>query len=253
MHHHIATPRSGLLFESWEEAHALWRRLTRAFPNAHALCLLPDRVLVITPRPAGQALSRALMGHTRSLERPDAPRIQCGVRSEALSALSLREATLALYAAPCRRGLVLDPMAWIWSSYREALGLVPGTRPDADPENLHHDTCRAARMAATPLPAAASLPRLLWVRAAVSAATRTPLRRMHRPGPARTLWIAAARALCGSSDAELARHTGAGPIALSQATASPAAIAQVAALAGDPRFPGLASGLGGWLQGRRAA
>ena len=247
MHQTIATARSGLLFETWEEADRLWRRLSRAFPQAHALCLLPDRLLLIEEKEQTRALARVLLGHTRSLGRPH---LTTELRQRALGAL--RPATLELFAAPCRRGVVADPLAWTWTTYREAVGVIPG-RVDEDPEDLHHDTCRAAGVDLTPMPEGLNFPNLEQVRDAVSAATRTPISRMHRPGPHRALWICAARELCQVQDTELMAACGAGPLAMMQATGEAEVIAQVKALVGDPRFPGLASGKGPWVGARRAA
>ena len=248
MHQTHATARSGLLFETWEEANALWRGMRRAFPHAHALCVLPDRVLLIDEVKQPGRLARILIAHTRSLRRPH------GSTELAHRALPRpRQAALALYAAPCRRGLVRDPLAWTWSSYREAMGVVPGGRVNSDPEELHHDTCRAAGLTSSQMPLGLRFPSLQHVRDAVSAASRTPLSRMHRPGPPRSLWICAARKLTQVPEAELMAATGAGPLAMAQACAEPGAIQQIAALMGDPRFPGLASGKGPWLAGRRAA
>jgi hypothetical protein len=246
MYQCTATARSGLFFETWEEAERLWARLS--FPGTLALCMLPDRVELIADESCAKPLARALLLHTRSLDRPQ---VSSDVCSRALT--QLRPGLLALYAAPCRRALVHDPLAWTWSSYREALGLVPGGRADIDPEDLHHDTCRTAGLHTTPAPQGLSFPSIEQVRDAVSAATRTPIGRMHRPGAHRALWICASRALTQTSEAERMVATGAGPLAMLQATAEPAALRQIAALVGDPRFPGLGSGKGPWLGARRAA
>lgn len=252
MYQTTAIARTGLLLETWEEADSLWRRMRRAFPQTYALCLLPDRVLLIDEKAHTRRLARALLGHTRSLQRPH---LSTEVHQQEVRAL--RCAALELYAAPCRRGLVNDPLAWTWSSYREAMGILPGC-PDLAPEDLHHDTCRAAAVSVSPMPSGLNFPSLEQVRDAVSAVSRTPIRRMHRPGTHRALWICAARVLClrGAGDATeagLMAACGAGPLAMSQATAEPSALAQVATLVGDPRFPGLASGRGPWLGALRAA
>ncbi len=85
---------------------------------------------------------------------------------------------------------------------------------------------------------------------AVSAATRTPLAELQRRGPARTLFLRAARTLTTAGTRELGDLVGVTHVAV--VAVQPALdddVRRVARVLGDPRFPSLDDGLLRWRLG----
>ncbi|MED5372203.1 MAG: hypothetical protein VX899_14385 [Myxococcota bacterium] len=260
MYHHVARTRQGLLFETWEEAAALWARLTRALPGAEAICLMPNHVHVQHERDLRLPLARALSGHTRSLNH------RRGLRGRVLEpvpaprwaadAQKRRREGRYIHLNPCRAGMVQDPLCWPWSTYRDAVGLTlrPVRRRVGEPEALHRYTSADAHVdqQGTLLPVSQGVPTLLEIQAAVSEALRAPMVEQTQRGPSRTLFIQSALALAEVSPVQVADFVGVHRGSVSRtSSAPPEALRLVARLAGDPRFPGIPSGPGPWSRSVR--
>ncbi|MED5371217.1 MAG: hypothetical protein VX899_09400 [Myxococcota bacterium] len=260
MYHHVARTRHGLLFESWEQAAALWTRITRAIPGMEALCLMPNHVHLQHERDVRLLLGRVLGGHSRALHW------ESGLRGRLLEPLPTptvasdaqkrRRDTRYIHLNPCRAGMVSDPLEWPWSTYRDAVGLTlsPARRRASDPHALHRYTSAdpSVQVDGTLLPIAQATPSLLDLQAAVSAATRVPLVDLRTRGPARQLWIRSALALTAASPVEIADFVQVSRWTVQRCPRGESpAVALVERLAGDPRFPGIPSGPGHWSRSVR--
>ena len=257
MYHLVARTSVGLLFTTWEEAHALWGRITRACPGMEALCLMPNHVHLQHRQDLRVPLAQALRGHSRSLNAAQGLR---GNRIEPLPAAHFaadaqkrRRETRYIHLNPCRARLVDDPLAWPWSTYRDAVGLAlrPVRARHPDPERLHAYTSSdpSVNTDGSGLPARSGQdPTLHELRAAVSGYTRTPLLRLDDRGAPRRLLLQSARALVPLSTSELARQLGTSPSTLRRLPPADRHVDQVARLVGDLRFPGVPTGRGYWTR-----
>ena len=107
-----------------EEATRLWAGLRRAFPDVVAAMLMPDHIhLLIAALAAGLAqgrLSRCLAGFSWGRGRylwqavPEPEHVR--------GRKKMRRTWRYIALNPCRDGLTDDPLAWTWSTYRDALG-----------------------------------------------------------------------------------------------------------------------------------
>lgn len=239
-----------LLWRSHEEGLALFHRLLVLQPAS--LCLMPDHLHLLTERYDRDAFVRLLSGYARWRHhhrsagsgqvwlphpeplRPSGP-------------LHLRRTHRYIALNPCRDGLADDPLAWPWSSHRDAVGLAlpPVIRPARDPERLHTyisaDDSVAVEGTALPLRRAdAGRPGWGSIVAAVSALTRVPAARLAQPGHARQLLVAAARELGGLSATALARRLGVSRSTVHrELPVHSELLGLVARVLDDPRFPAL--------------
>jgi hypothetical protein len=135
----------GWLYTREAEAHHLWRCLRRAFPEAHACCLMPDHLHIVLPHADEEGRFRHVRGgFTRWLSSQprwpeefgwsDAPE----PRELSADCGHLRRLIRYVNLNPCRAGLVRDPLAWAWSTHRDATGfaLDPWVRV-ADADRFH--------------------------------------------------------------------------------------------------------------------
>jgi len=143
---------------------------------------------------------------------------------------------------PCKPKLAADPLAWPFVTHRDACGLAfpPAVVPVQDVRRFHRSvsTDKHVSVLGTELPAGMIEARdAQQVLAAVSAVTRTPLAALRIRGPARILYIQAARELCPrATAAEIGEPVQAHPnTVLSAAERSPG-IDVVRRVLGDPRF-----------------
>jgi hypothetical protein len=148
------------------------------------------------------------------------------------------------YLNPCEAGLVDDPLAWPFSSYRDALGFaLPAIRPpERNPASLHaRVTARLSdERRASPLPrnrVEGLRPDLRRLLGAVSSLTRTPPALMRRSCPARQLFFRAARELAGARSEEIGAQLGLRCSSVRHRWGEPArGVPLVARVVGDPRF-----------------
>lgn len=256
MFHLVARARPGtLLFRTHVEARALWDIVVRTFPELIALCLMPNHLHLVLPHadPGGR-LADAMRAFARwrnagrgvtgpvwdeapgAKELPDASHVRRTVRYVALN--------------PCRGGLVSDPLAWPWSTHRDAVGfaLDPVVPVHATPDRHQRfvsadDTVNAA---GTPLPATRHEP-TSWpeVVDAVCGFARAEAHQVQQRGPARNLalrtaWAHGLRdvgalAIGAHCDRSSVFRAVAGQPDRARLLADPALDACVRAV-GDPRF-----------------
>lgn len=240
LHALLRCPPGALFFVDHRDAALFWALLGRELVGLGAALLLPDRVQVLAPH---ADLAPRLVRVTRrfaDLRRhrgalPDAwPR----VRWEE----SAGDTARALHLGPVRLGLVADPLAWPWSTHRDACGLAapPILPPVTDPLRYHRRLVQG--VVASELPSGRPLDPDT-VDAAVAAVFRVvDLHRTGRGGRVRAQLLAEA----GLDLAAVAARLGRGVDELRAALAGPAdddpAIEAARRVAGDPRFPALPGG-----------
>lgn len=257
MLHLVARSLPGtLLFREHVEARALWLRIVNAAPGLVALVLMPTHVHLEHPRDVRGALAGAMSGFARwrNARRRERGRVWEGLLDPTMLADSQkrRRTERYIHLNPCRSRIVDDPLAWAWSTHRDAVGLaLDPVRPRArDPHPYHRWVSGDphVRVEGTSLPVASDveplgsegLERLAMV---VSEATRTPLDLLRRRGAARSLLLRCARSLCRVTTAEIGAYCNVGPRAVQMVPATlDDAVGLVARIAGDPRFPGLRPG-----------
>jgi len=250
MLHQVARAIGGRpLFRTWAEARWLWVAVLRATPGRVALVLMPDHLHLIHPTDVRRSVAAALSGFVRRRHRARGER---GPVFEPLpeprpiaDRKMLRRTVRYVHLNPCRRDLVRDPLAWPFSTHRDACGLtLPAARPvESDPLRFHayvsSDPDASVEGTQFPEPKVeVTDPRA--VLHAVSALTRTPLSSIGMRGTPHRLVMAATSALCGPvSRAAIAEHIGVDPRSVKRASASDAVLRAVSLLVDDPRFPAL--------------
>jgi hypothetical protein len=207
------------LFHDWAEAAALWARLA-ALPEPRALVVMPDHVHAVLRVPAVGAFVTALQEYARWRGRHrgegggpawlpvEAPEILAGSKH-------FQRSVRYVHLNPCRDGLAADPLAWPFSTHRDAVGLaLPGVvAVERDPPAFHARVSGdpSVRVEGTTLPfgraglCGASAEQVMG---AVSALTRTPTPALCARGPARDLLIHALRDLALASATGIAREVG---------------------------------------------
>lgn len=241
--------RGTLLFRQAPEAAALWDSLVPSV-RLHALVLMPDHAHIVVAGPDQvPALMTALRNYARwrNRSRGEAgPVFEHGIAPTPVHDGShLDRMRRYVHLNPCRAGLVDDPLAWPFSTHRDALGLaVPAAfRAERDPGRFHAYVSAdpAVNVTGTTLPspraASPGSATLDEVRAAVSSLTRTSDARLGRRGRARDLFIRAAAALTSATSARIAEMVGISPSRVRHVAAEPdAAVQLVERVLGDPRF-----------------
>jgi REP element-mobilizing transposase RayT len=134
-----------VLWRDPTEANALWRILTRTFPELVALCLMPDHFHLVLPH-ADEAnrLSRALAAYARwrnHRRKQKGPVWASPPPPEKIADDKHLRRTIRYVHLNANRGkLVGDPLAWAWSTHRDATGfaLFPVVARDPFPARFHH-------------------------------------------------------------------------------------------------------------------
>jgi len=255
MPHHLllSAVEHTLLFRDHVEAGALWVRLRERLPEARAVCLMPDHVHVLHGRDVRRRLGDAANAYAqwRNARRGERGRVfeHLPPTEEVGAGQKARRHVRYIHLNPCRAGLVTDPLAWAWSTHRDAVGLAlpPWRRRVPDPLAFHRYVSGdpTVHVRGTELPGLTlALPGgergFRAVQAAVSELLRVPWSEVTRRGPARRLVVSATVELGALSISEVARLAGVTPRAVRQASVgSDPRVAQVAQVVGDARFPGL--------------
>lgn len=239
------------LIHDWREADALWSRLIRLGPITVA-AIMPDHVHLVLRRVDEGAWHGCLSGfarwrnhhrneHGRLVWLPAPP-------PEPLRSRSHLERTVRyVHLNPCRAHLVDDPLAWPYTTHRDAVGLaVPGIiRTERDPPGFHAMVSGDPSVAVdgTDLPygqRGLRAHRVEDITAAVSALSRTTLGGLKGAGPGRTLLIQALVALSPLSGRQIARTLGISSGTVSQTPPIPGAmLAKLERVLGDQRFGAL--------------
>ncbi len=253
---HVALhARPGLwLFHDHLEAQALWERLVDLGP-VHQLCLMPDHVHLFTLRVVAAMLRGAMSGHARWLaHRRDQPGLRLWRGYDPPEPITspehLQRTRRYVLLNPCRGRLVDDPLAWPWSSHRDAVGLAwPRVRRVVgDPVGFHGYVSRDRSVdpGGTALPVHGlylASPSYEQVEAAVSAVTRTPLVQLRTAPLHRRRLIRCLRCHTDMSVRAIARRLGVSPGLVGGIPGQWDELARVVErVLGDERFPGLAPG-----------
>ena len=236
------------LIHDWHEAAELWTRVLALGP-IHAAVIMPDHVHIVMRSPRWPAWLGCLSGYARWRnhrrgEQGRAVWLPAPPPEPLRSRKHLDRSVRYVHLNPCRDRLVGDPLAWAYSTHRDAVGLaMPGAiATHHDPPSLHAYVSSDPSVAVegTELPYGMGGLRdhsVQSIEAAVSNLTRTTLDGLQRRGPARTLLIQALVALTPLSDRAIARQLGLSPSAVHQTLPIPgAALAKVERVLGDRRF-----------------
>lgn len=186
-------------FNDWIEARALWDRVIWSCPGVQAAYLLPTRVRVVVPRADRVRLVRGLNAYTRwrNHRRGESGPLWRKVQDpRPVPARLEAPAVRYVHREGCREGLSHDPLAWAFSTHRDAVGLSLASvrQRELRPFRFHRLTVGPDAESPLGLPEdrflihdSVDLP--LRLRDVVSSVTRTPLAELrHRPA-ARLLWV----------------------------------------------------------------
>lgn len=256
VHMTVRAAHGSLLFHTWSEAKALWDRLVVACPNPVALVLMPDHVHLLTEHYDPVAFSIAMRAYALWRNRRRGERGRVWDPTPAPWRLPdpshARRTERYIHLNPCRwPHLVDDPLAWPFSTMRDAVGLVvhPIRGVVSDPDEYHRYVASDGDGPAMPKglpvlgtvhPESATWEALVH---AVSAVFRVPLATLKRPGEPRQALIAAARVFGGRSSAEIGRFLGLDPSRVRRSRPQEnRVVSLVASLLGDGRFRGLEDG-----------
>lgn len=199
MFHLVArTPPGRLLFRTHVEAAALFVRAAATFPDNESICLMPDHLhLVVQQENHGRL--RALMSRYarwRNTWRGEAGTVwqRHPAPQPIPDAKHLRRTVRYVHLNPCRAGIVDDPLAWPWSTHRDAVGLAarPVRAVEREAERFHRwvSADPTVRVDGTPLHLS-SFGGVRWeeVAIAVSAVCRVPRSELRKRGEARSLAV----------------------------------------------------------------
>lgn len=252
MQHQVAhSVPPGWLIRDWREARELWQRLLALGP-ARSIAIMPDHVHRVARSAEPEAWQGMMSGYARwrNHHRGEAGRcvwLPAPPPEEVRDAKHLRRTDRYVHLNPCRDRLVSDPLAWPFTTHRDAVGLALPcvVQPQRDPIRYHARISGDPSVAVcgTDLPYARHgdrPPTVDEMEAAVSALTRTPLDDLRRRGPARVLFIQALVALTPMSQRAVAREVGVSPACVNQTPPGDhAALAVIERVLGDPRFSSL--------------
>jgi len=269
LHFTLRAVPNTLLFHTWAEAAVLWDRVHALAPGAAAVCLMPDHAHILHIRDVGRELQLVMRSYACRRNTARGERVPVfrplGAPTEAIGRTKERRDLRYIHLNPCRAELAECPLAWPFSTHRDALGLAvtPRVPRVADGEGLHRyvSSDPHAAVDGTPLPEVhpgysvdgSALPALAG---AVSELCRVPLSAIRRRGPARALFVRSARALTSATSEEIAALCGLN--AAHVRTVAPGVDREVRLVDRvwrDPRFPGLIDGdlrsLPAWRRYRR--
>jgi hypothetical protein len=245
------------MFRTWCEARVLWDCVVRATPGLVAVVLMPNHLHLVHPVDVRRRLAGGLGAYVRWR---NARRHEAGQVFDPLPDAwpladdqKIRRYVKYTHLNPSRAGIIRDPLLWPFSTHRDRCGLAePAVVPRArDVARFHRyvSSDPHVRVEGTDLPVVkleVREPRL--VLQAVSAVTRTCLDRLKRRGRARSLYLRAARELCPTATyAAIGDLVNVTKLTAIRAAARPdPAVAMVAQVVGDPRFPALDDRLLRW-------
>lgn len=132
-----------LALRDWLEYRALWLAIVTAVPGLSALVLMPDHLHAMHTRDVRLELACALAGFARWRNARlglGGPLWEPLPAAEALVDEQKRRRSLRyVHLNPTRAGLVTDPLAWPFSTHRDAVGLALAPVRDRirDPHRFH--------------------------------------------------------------------------------------------------------------------
>lgn len=240
------------LFTDWTEARALWLRIVGRVPGLVALFLMPNHLHLLTRQAVSEELHQAgaAFAQWRNRRRGEAGPVWLPASTEEVRGKDKqRRSVRYVHLQACRARLQRDPLSWPFSTHRDAVGLAlePVIREASDPFGFH----RYVSSDPTAVPAGSELPQapggvlrgergVALVGDAVSALMRLPRTELHRRGPARSLWIGAARALVDVPLPELTELVGVTRATPYRTPRPPlGTLRLVERVCGDPRFAAL--------------
>jgi hypothetical protein len=246
MWHQVGRAVVGRLFVDVDEAAELWRRLSRAAPRAD-LVLMPNHFHLLADEPVELAPTMSAFARWRNRRRGEggavwAPRPPAEWVPDEQKRRRVRR---YVWLNPCRARLVDDPLAWPWSTYRDAmdLGVAPGRPRVHEPARTHawvaadDSVAAGSELPVRRLGSWSGTSGLAAVHDAVASLARCPPATLLQRGPARELLVAALRELVDAPVDDVARTAGVDPRTVRRlAGAHSGAVARVARVAGDPRF-----------------
>ncbi len=206
------------LFHDWLEAHELWNRM-RALPGMRAMVIMPDHIHAMLRALERERWLELLRGYARWRNHRRGERGEVWLPAEAPEILKgwkhVRRSVRYIHLNPCRDHLVGDPLAWPFSTHRDAVGLTlsPVVAQERDAADFHSYISGdpSVRVDGTDLPygqRSMRAPSSEQVIQAVSAATRLPLPLLWQRGPGRSLLVKSLKILCECNAREIARQTG---------------------------------------------
>jgi hypothetical protein len=255
-----------LLFRDAEEANLLWIAVVEGYPDLDSLSLMPNHFHLMTPdgdearlMRVEQAFARARNHRRGEKGRPVFAR-HPPPEEIPKDRISRVRRYIALNAN--RKGLVSDPLEWLWCTHRDRCGLTadPVGPVDRDPARHHAYVSDDAtvRIGGTPLPSV-RVGLVEWedIAQAVREVCRCPSEALRQRGRPRTLWLQAAWILGYRDIPRLCAEIGVGRTQVYEAVRSlpertapigQRDLAAVVRVAGDPRFRGLGPlpQLAGW-------
>ncbi len=242
------------LFHDHLEARALWERVALLGP-VHHLCLMPDHLHLFTRSVDAARLRGVMSGHARWVaQRRGEVRLRLwrgyAEPEPITNPEHLQRTRRYVLLNPCRGGLVHDPLAWPWSTHRDAVGLAwPRVRKlVGDPVDFHGYVSRdrSVNPAGSELPNHGlylAAPSFDQVEAAVSSVTRVPLAWLRTKPAHRRRLIRCLRCLTDLGVREIARELGVAPSTASVVPAQWDELVRIVdRVLGDERFPGLRMG-----------
>lgn len=224
MFHLVAHAVPGtLLFRDWEEGVHLYEALADRLSGIVALCVMPDHLHAMVRGDNRHPLAVSVSGWTRwrNARRGETGRAVRPIPLPHFLATpdKIRRSERYIHLNPCRAGLTHDPLGWPLSAYRDAvgLGLRPCRPPARDPVRLHAYITgdESVRLEARYLPTHDfGSPTLGAIAESVAALHRRPRSVLSRRGPARTLFLRAARTLTTVPTTEVAHFLDLSPRAV---------------------------------------
>jgi len=214
-YHHVAhTVDNERLFEDAEEAAYLWHALARVLPRLVALVLMPNHLHLLHPRDVREPLRGALGNYARWYNRRQARRgrlfLPLPPPTARANATAIRRDRRYIHLNPCRgvRPLVPDPLAWPWSTHRDAVGwtLQPVIERELRPLAFHAYVSGdpSVSVEGTELPYAhGPAPSPALVMSTLASLARVPESAMMRRGRWRTLYLGVARTVCDATFREI--------------------------------------------------
>jgi hypothetical protein len=222
MYLHLTARVRGVCLTDFRIAPVLWGGLRRAFPDALASLVMPNHPHLIAGASDEMAprrrLAAVLSGVTRYCRnQPDlgTPTWEVAPVGPPIADRQHLERDIRyVLLNPCRAGLVVDPLEWLWSTHRDVMGAVVdpwvtasrlaaalGRRRNGFAAELHRyvSSDPSVRVEGTPpptpaVPAAPPRVGLAQVRAAALAATRAAPAELGRRSLTRRLLIQLAAA-----------------------------------------------------------